>query len=94
MKELILTNTNKVIRDAFIEDDAIYFHYKPILSNAKYRDGDPRILAMQPHGSNEVIGDIFKNFVELMDHFDDVLIKVVCDDSDPRFYLIKEISFI
>ena len=31
MKELILTNTNKVIRDAFIEDDAIYFHYKPIL---------------------------------------------------------------
>lgn len=40
MKELILTNTNKVIRDAFIEDDAIYFHYKPILSNAKYRDGD------------------------------------------------------
>lgn len=94
MKELILTNTNKVIRDAFIEDDAIYFHYKPILNNAKYRDGDPRILAMQPHGSNEVIGDIFKNFVELMEHFDDVLIKVVCDDSDPRFYLIKEINFI
>lgn len=87
MKELILTNTNKVIRDAFIEDDAIYFHYKPILSNAKYRDGDPRTLAMQPHGSNEVIGDILKNYIELMEHFDDIKIKVISDDNDDQCYI-------